>query len=185
MRIISGSRRGRKLFSFEGDNIRPTTDRVKESMFNLICDYIYEADVLDLFGGSGALALEALSRGAAHAVIVDADKKSAEIIKKNTELTGFENKTKQVLTKAEKFIETVNESFDIIFLDPPYNKGFIQPVLSVISKRGLLSEGGIAVLESDFSDDHGEIDGLEILKQRKYGRTYITVYKRGKDVDRN
>lgn len=185
MRVISGSRRGRKLISFEGDSIRPTTDRVKESMFNLICDFVGGSRVLDLFGGSGALSIEALSRGALSAVIVDSDKKSMEIIKKNIALTGFENETRTILSKAESFVADSPDSFDIIFLDPPYNKGFVTPILNAVSERRLLTDGGIAVLESDSCDDHGEISGLEILKQRKYGRTYVTVYKRksGKDVD--
>lgn len=183
MRVISGSRRGRKLVSFEGGSIRPTTDRVKESMFNLISDYVYGARVLDLFGGSGALSIEALSRGAETAQIVDADKKSVEVIKKNTELTGFEKEAKITLTGAEKFLAYSADQYDIIFLDPPYNKGFIKPIIQTISEKGLLSEDGIVVLESDYCDDHGEFEGLDILKQRKYGRTYITVYKRRKDVD--
>lgn len=183
MRVISGSRRGRKLASFDGGDIRPTTDRVKESMFNLISDFVFGARVLDLFGGSGALSIEALSRGADSALIVDADKKSVEVIKKNIGLTGFEKETEIVLSKAENYIAGTNGQFDIIFLDPPYNKGFVKPILESISKNALLSEDGIAVLESDYRDDHGEIDGLDILKQRKYGRTYITVYKRRKDVD--
>lgn len=184
MRIISGSKRGRKLISFEGESIRPTTDRVKESMFNLICDYVYGASVLDLFGGSGALSLEALSRGAENAVITDFDKKSIDVIKKNIELTDFSDRTRVVNSKAENFLETAKEKFDIIFLDPPYNKGFIKPIIRDIVQKDILSEGGIAVLESDFGDEHGEFDGLEILKQRKYGRTYITVYTRRKEVDR-
>lgn len=162
---------------FEGNSIRPTTDRVKESVFNLIQDFIPGARVLDMFGGSGALSLEALSRGALSATVIDADKNSVAVIKKNIELTSFEKETKVLCQKAESFAEASKESFDIIFLDPPYNKGFVVPVLSTISKRGMLSENGIAVLESDYRDDHGEIEGLEILKQRKYGRTYITVYR--------
>lgn len=161
---------------FEGNSIRPTTDRVKESVFNLIQDFIPGARVLDMFGGSGALSLEALSRGALSATVIDADKNSVAVIKKNIELTSFEKETKVLCQKAESFAEASKESFDIIFLDPPYNKGFVVPILSTISKRGMLSENGIAVLESDYRDDHGEIEGLEILKQRKYGRTYITVY---------
>ena len=185
MRIISGSRRGRKLVSIDGDSIRPTTDRVKESLFNLIQDFVPDAKVLDLFGGSGALSLEAVSRGADFATIVDADKRSVEVIKKNIELTGFSENTEVVFKKAEDFIKDTKESYDIIFLDPPYNKGFVIPVLNSVSGKELLSDDGIAVLESDFSDDHGNVPGLEIIKQKKYGRTYITVYKKkaGKGAD--
>ncbi len=184
MRVISGSKRGRKLVSFEGDSIRPTTDRVKESIFNLIMDWVYDSNVLDLFGGSGALSLEALSRGAKKAVIVDNSKSSVEIIKKNIELTDFHNETEVLNAKAEEYIKTTKESFDIIFLDPPYNKGYVVPILKAISEKKLLSDEGIVVLESDFSDDHGEIPGFQILKQRKYGRTFVTVYTSivGKEV---
>ncbi|MBR4173251.1 MAG: 16S rRNA (guanine(966)-N(2))-methyltransferase RsmD [Clostridia bacterium] len=181
MRIISGSRRGRKLISFEGNAIRPTTDRVKESLFNLIQDYVSGSRVLDLFGGSGALALEALSRGAAFATIVDKDKKAVELIRKNVELTGFEELCDVCLTDAKEYILQKRNSFDIIFLDPPYNKGFVIPVLCEISSKGILNGGGIAVLESDFCDDHGDVCGFEIIKQKKYGRTYITVYKKTSD----
>lgn len=178
MRIISGSRRGRKLIDFDGMAIRPTTDRVKESVFNLIQEFIANSNVLDLFGGSGALSLEALSRGAEHALIIDNDKKSLNVIEKNVALTGFEDQVEILFADATRFLSETNKKFDIIFLDPPYNKGFVLPVLKAISEKELLSDSGIAVLESDFRDDHGEISGLDILKQRKYGRTYVTIYKK-------
>lgn len=180
MRIIAGTRRGQKLINFEGEDVRPTTDRVKESVFNLIQEFISGSNVLDLFGGSGALALEALSRGAEHALITDNSKSSLELIKKNTVLTGFEDKAEIHQTDATEFIAKTNRKFDIIFLDPPYNKGFVQPILETISKKELLTNDGIAVLESDFRDEHGNIEGLYIAKQRKYGRTYITIYKKTK-----
>lgn len=178
MRIISGLKRGRKLISFNGDAIRPTTDRVKESIFNLIQGYVPGSVVLDLFGGSGALSLEAISRGANHATILDKDKRSIEIIKKNIEITDFSDKTDVKHQSAEAFVESVGKKFDIIFLDPPYNKGFVIPILESVSENELLNDDGIVVLESDFCDDHGEVPGLEIIKQKKYGRTYITIYKK-------
>lgn len=177
MRIISGSKRGRKLVAFEGGEIRPTTDRVKESIFNLIQEFIPGAKVLDMFGGSGALSLEALSRGAKSAIIIDADKRAVDIIRKNIELTSFEDRAAVLCTKAENFAKDTKENFDVIFLDPPYNKGFVVPILNVISRCRLISKNGIAVLESDYRDEHGEIEGFDILKQRKYGRTYITIYR--------
>ena len=179
MRVISGIRRGKKLIGFEGDAVRPTTDRVKESIFNLIAPYVSSAVVLDLFGGSGALSCEALSRGAEKAVIVDFDNKSIDIIKKNVSMLDFNDRCSIMLSDAFSYLDSVSakDKFDIIFLDPPYNKGFIEPVLKKISDRGLLSEDGIIVLESDTTDMHDDIDGLSIEKQRKYGRTYITVYK--------
>ncbi len=182
MRIISGTRRGQKLIEFPGMDIRPTTDRVRESLFNLIMDYIYQSEVLDLFGGSGALSFEALSRGAKEATCVDLDKRSIEVIKTNSKKLRFENELLTVNDSAENFIKKTDKSFSIIFLDPPYNKGFIKPIIRDILKNNILAKEGIIVLESDSSDDHGEIDGLTILKQRKYGRTFVTIYQRGDTI---
>ena len=179
MRIISGTRRGQKLFEFEGTDIRPTTDRVRESMFNLISEYLCDAHVLDLFGGSGALSFEALSRGAVDSVLCDVDDKAIALIRKNAERLKFKDKTEIVKISAQQFVEKNTQRYDIIFLDPPYNKGFIAPVIEGIIRTGALNEDGIIVLESDFIDEHGEFDGVKILKQRRYGRTYITIYQRG------
>ena len=162
MRIISGIRRGHKLFEFEGDDVRPTTDRVKESVFNIIQTFIPDAVCLDMFAGSGALSFEAISRGAKKAVCLDKDKRSIDIIKKNADSLDFSD-----------YCEII-----VIFLDPPYNKNFIEPVLEGIVKNNLLNEDGIVVLESDGTDFHDDFDGLEMYRQRKYGRTYITVYKK-------
>lgn len=182
MRIISGTRRGQKLSEFGGMDIRPTTDRVRESLFNLICDYVRDARVLDLFGGSGALSFEALSRGAKSSVIVDIDSRSLDVIKQNAEKLRFLGEVKVLNKSAEAYLSECKESFDLIFLDPPYNKGFIAPIINSIIEKDILSKDGIIVLESDNSDEHGEFSGLEILKQRKYGRTYITIYQRGDEV---
>jgi 16S rRNA (guanine(966)-N(2))-methyltransferase RsmD len=179
LRIISGTRRGQKLFEFDGMDIRPTTDRVRESLFNLIQNFVPEAKVLDLFGGSGALSLEALSRGASEAAVCDIDKRSLELIKKNTAALRFEDRLMVIRQSAEQYLKSTKEKFDIIFLDPPYNKGYIKPIITAIVSGDILSGGGIIVLESDGTDEHGDFDGLDTIKQRKYGRTYITVYQRG------
>lgn len=179
MRIISGTRRGQKLLEFEGMDIRPTTDRVRESMFNLISDFVTDARVLDLFGGSGALSFEALSRGAESAVLCDIDTRSVELIKRNAEKLKLSDMVDIRKISAEQFILAQDSGFDLIFLDPPYNKGLIEPVICGIVKNSMLNPCGIIVLESDYVDEHGEFDGLEIIKQRRYGRTYITIYQRG------
>jgi 16S rRNA (guanine(966)-N(2))-methyltransferase RsmD len=179
MRIISGVRKGHKLFEFNGMSIRPTTDRVKEAIFNLIQEYFPCGEVLDLFCGTGALAFEAVSRGACGAVCIDKDYRSLEVIRKNAAALGFEQNSEIIRADAEDYISRTEKSFDIIFLDPPYNKGYILPVLSLIAERGILSENGIVVLESDNTDERGSAEGLSILKQRRYGRTYVTIYRKG------
>ncbi len=160
-------------------DIRPTTDRVRESMFNLISDFIYDAHVLDLFGGSGALSFEALSRGAVDSVICDIDSRSLKLIGENAQKLKFTDKIQIKNIPAQQFLKDNDKEFDIIFLDPPYNKGFIAPVIESIISSGTIAPEGIIVLESDHLDEHGEFDGVEILKQKKYGRSYITIYQRG------
>ena len=181
MRIISGIRRGHRLHEFSGQDVRPTTDRVKESMFNLIQSYVPSAYVLDMFAGSGALSLEALSRGAEYAVLIDADKRSVDLAKRNICDLKFNDICEVRNISCFDYANTCDKKFDIIFLDPPYNKGFIEPALDAISKNGLLTDNGIVVLESDNTDFRNEYKGLEMLKQRKYGRTYITIYKQAED----
>lgn len=177
MRIIAGNRRGHKLIEFSGDDVRPTTDRVKESMFNLIQGFIPGARVLDLFSGSGALSFESLSRGAESATCIDIDKRSVDIIRANAKDLSYEEKCDIINCSCFDYLKKTGKQFDVIFLDPPYNKGFIEPVISDIVKNCVLSEDGIIVLESDNTDFYGEINGLSIYRQRKYGRTYVTVYK--------
>ena len=178
MRIISGRKRGHKLLEFEGENVRPTTDRVKESVFNLIQGFVPDAVCLDMFAGSGALSFEAISRGAQKAVCIDSDKRSIDIIKKNALSLGLFEDCDIVNMSCFDYVERTTEKFDIVFLDPPYNKNFIEPVLDALIKNDVLNEDGIIVLESDGTDFHDEFEGLDIYRQRKYGRTYITIYKK-------
>lgn len=183
MRIISGCRRGHKLHEFAGSDVRPTTDRVKEAIFNLIQFNVPDAVVLDMFAGSGALSFEALSRGAQRAVLIDSDKNSVAIIKKNIRELKFEDLCEVRTQSCLDFAKTCKDKFDIIFLDPPYNKGFIEPVLTSIYENDLLSGEGIIVLESDDTDFKSEFSGFQILKQKRYGRTYVTVYCKMKNGD--
>lgn len=185
MRIISGCRRGHKLFDFEGRDVRPTTDRVKEAIFNLIQFYVPGAEVLDMYAGSGALSFEALSRGADHATLLDIDKKSVALIEKNINSLRFNDSCTVVNSSCFDYARICEKKFDMIFLDPPYNKGLIEPTLKCICENDLLSDEGIIVLESDNTDFKSETEGLEIIKQKKYGRTFITVYKKLKvEIDK-
>ena len=129
MRIISGKCRGHKLAEFDTMDIRPTTDRVRESLFNLISDYVMDSRVLDLFGGSGALSLEAISRGAESSTICDIDKRAIELISHNAEQLRVADSMQIINKSAEEFLKGNKNNFDIIFLDPPYNKGIIAPII--------------------------------------------------------
>lgn len=175
MRVISGSKRGRKLIEFDGDYIRPTTDRVKESMFNLIQSEIPGAVVYDAFAGSGALGIEALSRGAEFVFCTDVDERSIDVITRNYSDCSLDDKVRIQKKTAVDFLLETDTGFDVIFMDPPYNKGLVTPALKVIYDRQLLSDDGIIVIERDGEEDSFEATGFQVLKERKYGRTIVTV----------
>ena len=134
-----------------------------------------------MFSGSGALGFEAISRGAVSAVCLDNDRRSADIIRQNAQALSYTNRCEIINCSCFDYIKRTDARFDIIFLDPPYNKGYILPAIEGIVKGRILSEDGIIVLESDGTDFHSDIDGLCIYRQRKYGRTYITIYQYGKE----
>lgn len=175
MRIISGTKRGLKLYDFDGGDIRPTTDRVKENIFNIIAPNVRSSNILDLFCGTGALSVEAISRGADSAVLCDSSKKSLELAKKNAFHAGFENKCEFLLTDAITFLKNTKRIFDIIFLDPPYNSGLAESSLKLIFDRGILSDSGIVVLERD-KPEVFQAPYAVLSKEKKYGRTYICIY---------
>ena len=138
MRIISGKARGTKLYTLEGTNTRPTLDRVKESIFNIIQNEIEDATVLDLFAGSGAIGLECLSRGAKKAVLCDKSKEAIQIIKRNIEKTHMEEKAQIINADYENCLEKLkNEQFDIIYIDPPYATNYIFKSLEKIKEIGI------------------------------------------------
>ncbi len=177
MRIIGGKYRGRTLTSFEGDSVRPTADRVKESLFNILYTRLYGARVLDLFCGSGSLGLESLSRGAKHVTFNDSAKASISILKKNLDKLGVT--AGEVATYCHDYslcLEILQGQFDLIFLDPPYAMDVGERALEKIAKKGLLAKNGVVIYERDRSFD-GRIDGLEVYDERKYGKTYLTFFR--------
>lgn len=181
MRIIGGKYRSRVLAEFAGESVRPTSDRAKESLFNILALKLYGARVLDLFAGSGSLGLESLSRGAKEVVFNDCAKDSLAILKKN--LAALKIPVGGEEAKLLNFdflvcLESVRGQFDLIFLDPPYRFDYGEKALLKIAEKGLLSENGIAVYERDRPFE-GEIAGLEKYDERKYGKTYMTFFKRG------
>lgn len=180
MRVITGSARGRKLKTLEGDEIvRPTTDRVKEAIFSIIQFDLADARVLDLFAGSGQLGIEALSRGAESAVFVDRDSQAVEIIKDNLKTTGLFQKATVLNADSVSYIKNSRNKFDIILLDPPYNKGLINEVLE--SAVCCCDENATIVCETDFNEVLPDNAGdFEKFREYKYSKTKITTYKRKK-----
>ena len=181
MRIIGGKFRSRVLAEFPGEDVRPTSDRVKESLFNILSLKMYGARVLDLFSGSGALGLESLSSGAGEVCFNDCAKTSIAILKKNLaalKITPNGNEAKVMNSDYLVCLEQARGQFDIIFIDPPYRFDFGEKALQKIAQRGLLTENGIAVYERDRPFE-GEIVGLEKYDERKYGKTYLTFFRKG------
>lgn len=182
MRIISGTAKGTKLYTLEGLTTRPTLDRVKEAVFNIIHLNIPEATVLDLFSGSGAIGLEFASRGAKKVYLCDASKEACEIIKKNIAKTHLEKKVE--LYQAD-FIQVISkkieEKIDIIYLDPPYKTDFIKIAICECIKKQILKPDTLIIAETDDKEkivkQIEEIKNIEIIEQRKYGRANIFFLK--------
>ena len=180
MRVISGIARGTKLYSLDGLTTRPTLDRIKESMFNIIQSKIENSQVLDLFSGSGALAIETLSRGANKAYLCDKSKDAINIIRKNIEKTHFQNNSVIINKDYLKCLEELeNKKFDIIFLDPPYQSNFAEKSLEIIIQKNLLNKDGIIIFETD-KEDIKDIEKLDIniYDLRKYGRVKLVFLNR-------
>ncbi len=171
MRIISGRARGTKLFAPEGLDTRPTLDRVREAVFSMILTHVDGARVLDLFAGSGAMGLEALSRGAVSVDFVDIAPKACDCIRKNLEKTRLEG-AEITNTDFKSFLSRCTAGYDLIFLDPPYESGYYSTALDIINERGLLNDGGIIVAEC--ADPQGfDSRGYAVYRQRKYGKAAV------------
>lgn len=177
MRIVGGSLKSRRLCEFKGDFIRPTSDSARESLFNILRDRTEGSSFLDLYCGTGAVGIEAYSRGAETVVFNDVSKESLAVLRKNLERLGIADRVQVKNTDARAFIESCARKFDIIFMDPPYDFG------EDMLPEGLynaLNEGGIAVYESEkpFS---GELAGLKVTDRRRYGRAHLTFFKRAEE----
>ncbi len=182
MRIIAGTARGLKLVTAAGIETRPTTDRVKEALFNSIQFDIIGARCLDAFAGSGALGIEALSRGAEFVDFVEPNKMSQKAIQSNLEKARLVDKAKLNCVDIDTFIKRrKNEvkAYDIVFLDPPYNKGFISKTINLLINSDILQKNAIIIIEHDNREKIEEnYDSFEKVKQKKYGNTYITTFRR-------
>ena len=180
MKIISGKYKGRNLEGFDLDGTRPTMDRVKESLFGMIQNYIDDSIVLDLFSGSGNLSIEALSEGAKYAYSVDSNYKAIKTIKKNIDtinITDIEVLNMDYI-EALKYFNNKNIKFNIIFLDPPYKTNYIEKSIIKIDEYDLLEDDGIIVCESDNLDRIVYTDKYKSVKDKKYGDKYIVLLRK-------
>lgn len=181
MRVVAGKARGTVLKTPKGMQTRPTSDRVKEAMFSIIQFDIPGAKVLDLFGGTGQLGIEALSRGAKSVVFVDQSDNACKLIKENLVKAKLDSDGKIIKNDYENYLQTTRESFDIILLDPPYAEIFLEKCLKLITEIDILHSGGIIVCERPLGKDLlGEFDGYTRSKDYKYGNTLLAVYRKAK-----
>ena len=171
MRIISGKYKGKKLNGFTIEGTRPTMDRVKESLFAMIQTNLNEAIVLDLFAGSGALGLEAISNGAKKCYLIDNNEEAIKTIKANS--TNIKEDLNIIHTDYKKFLKQIDQKFDIIFLDPPYQSNQLNKALKIIEERDLLKEKGIVVCEYEIGMP---ITNLKLLKEKSYGPKKIKIF---------
>ncbi len=177
MKIISGLYKGRNLLGYDIKGTRPTMDRVKESLFASIQSYLKDSVVLDLFAGSGNLAIEALSNGAKYAYLVDNSSQAIKIIKKNIENLQIENSF-IINLDYEKALEKLSgKKLDIIFLDPPYNTDYIEKAISLINKFSCLREEGLIICESDALEKIVYPDNYQVWKSKKYGDKWVVILK--------
>lgn len=179
MRVITGKARGVQLKTPDGMLTRPTADRVKEALFSIINFDIPGARVLDLFGGTGQLGIEALSRGAQSAVFVDAREESCKLIKENLRRTKLEQSGRVIRSDYLAYLERCREQYDIIFLDPPYAEAFLENSLKRITEIDILQSNGIIVTERPLGKElPWEFDGFTRSRDYKYGKTLLTIYRK-------
>lgn len=175
MRVITGTARGHKLITPEGIDVRPTTEKVKEGIFSSIQFELDGADVLDLFAGSGQMGIEALSRGAGHAVFVDSSSRSIKCVNQNLKSTKLNKMAEVVMRDSYDYIRLTAQKFDIIILDPPYRYGHIPNLLPLAEKK--LNEGGFIICEYEKEADQPQAPENMVLKKKyKYGKINVSIF---------
>jgi 16S rRNA (guanine(966)-N(2))-methyltransferase RsmD len=179
MRVITGKARGVALKTPDGMATRPTADRVKEALFSIIQFDIPNARVLDLFGGTGQLGIEALSREAKHAVFVDEREDACRLIRENLKRTHLESTARVIRSDYMAYLKSCKETFDIIFLDPPYAEVFLENSLKMITEIDILQSGGIIVTERPVDKELLiDLQGYSRSKDYKYSRTILTIFRK-------
>lgn len=181
MRIISGSLKGRKLHRFRGDDIRPTTDRLREALFNILGDRFGDRSVLDLFAGSGAMGLEALSRGAAGAVFVDNHARALDLIRKNVAGCGMEKRSRTIrwdIRRNLDCLKPMRARFHVAFVDPPYRRNLVAPAMRHLAGSRALADGALLVVEhADTEDPPAEDAHFSLCDRRRYGKTVVSILR--------
>ena len=177
MRVIAGDYKGRRLTSPSDYSVRPTTDKVKEALFSILSEKIYGSKVLDLFSGTGSLGIEALSRGAEKCVFGDNSRDSIKLIKSNIAHCRAEKGAVIIPGDYKKILMSTTEKMDIILLDPPYGKGFLEECFKIIDEEDILAEDGVIIAEHR-REEHlpDEFYGFNKIKERKYGVVMLTIY---------
>lgn len=180
MRIIAGDMRGRQLAAVDGMQTRPTSDKVKGAIFNVLGEKVLDARVLDLFAGTGNLAIESLSRGSREAVLVEKSMVAHQVIRKNVELLGLCNKVKLILMDALLYLKRYpQEVFDLIFLDPPYRQELVNKAILALREQSFLTPYGVIIAETSKDEKLNEdIYPFEVRKTAKYGDTLIWYLQR-------
>jgi 16S rRNA (guanine966-N2)-methyltransferase len=182
VRIIGGELKGRRLYSIRGTAVRPTADRLRESIFNIISSCVPDAVVLDLFSGTGALGIEALSRGAESAVFIDNSKEALSVIKNNIELCDLDKRARLIKWDIKRNLNCLKSTqpsfFTLVFLDPPYNQSMIEPTLFNLDlSRSMKKEAVIVVEHAPFESIPREFAAFEVTGQRRYGKTLVSLLK--------
>jgi 16S rRNA (guanine(966)-N(2))-methyltransferase RsmD len=181
MRVITGKYRGRKLTAPKGKEIRPTTDKVKEALFSIIAEHVADADCVDLFGGTGSLGIEALSRGAQTCKFYDRSIEAVRVIKENLRAVGATHDEAPVLIADFRVVlrGLGKQSVDILFADPPYALGIYDELMKLLLTYDIMKPEGIVVLESAESGGPAEAyEGFAAYKKKRYGKTDITIFER-------
>jgi len=177
MRIIAGRAGGLKLKSLKGRDVRPTLDRVKESMFNIIAFDLPGADVLDLFSGFGSLGIEALSRGAEKADFVEINKSHLKVVEQNLKKAKLFDLAELYNQDVYLYLKNCSQKYDIIFMDPPYQKDMSAEAIELIIENDLLKTKGLIISERSESEKVEEYEELNIIKNKKYGNSLIIIYQ--------
>ena len=181
MRIITGTAKGKRLDTLEGEATRPTSERIKEAIFSSIQFEVENRRVLDLFAGSGQMGLEALSRGAGRAVFIDSSREAMEVVKKNARITGFDDRCHYLVSDFRNYIRKASgrEQYDLVFVDPPYAMECCADTADLLATRELLMPGALVVLESgteEIDPADRRLSGYEVIKSTHYGKkTFVNI----------